>query len=256
MQSETTRGQGGGWLLLVLALPLCVVVLERVVLPLVVRWVCRGRATVRSASLVRGVQDLVWGDVIRVPSAYVRCQARMPCLVLHVRGLRVAYQPRDATAPAPAVRRVSRRALVALSFLANLVAIEAQDTHVALPGAMAFTSNRIYVHASVLLRYLAPQPTHAAACDGFDDAPAVPPRRALRLHVPEARARLCIDVDDARLLQQGHTLLTLPHRTTLSVQARLRHTIQPASLSIRVHIADAHLTACLLYTSPSPRDRG
>ena len=28
MQSETTRGQGGGWLLLVLALPLCVVVLE------------------------------------------------------------------------------------------------------------------------------------------------------------------------------------------------------------------------------------
>ena len=40
MQSETTRGQGGGWLLLVLALPLCVVVLERVVLPLVVRWVC------------------------------------------------------------------------------------------------------------------------------------------------------------------------------------------------------------------------
>ena len=91
MQSETTRGQGGGWLLLVLALPLCVVVLERVVLPLVVRWVCRGRATVRSASLVRGVQDLVWGDVIRVPSAYVRCQARMPCLVLHVRGLRVAY---------------------------------------------------------------------------------------------------------------------------------------------------------------------
>ena len=243
MQSETTRGQGGGWLLLVLALPLCVVVLERVVLPLVVRWVCRGRATVRSASLVRGVQDLVWGDVIRVPSAYVRCQARMPCLVLHVRGLRVAYYPRDATAPAPAVRRVSRRALVALSFLANLVAIEAQDTHVALPGAMAFTSNRIYVHASVLLRYLAPQPTHAAACDGFDDAPAVQPRRALRLHVPEARARLCVDVDDARLLQQGHTLLTLPHRTTLSVQARLRHTIQPASLSIRVHIADAHLTA-------------
>ena len=243
MQSETTRGQGGGWLLLVLALPLCVVVLERVVLPLVVRWVCRGRATVRSASLVRGVQDLVWGDVIRVPYAYVRCQARMPCLVLHVRGLRVAYYPRDATAPAPAVRRVSRRALVALSFLANLVAIEAQDTHVALPGATAFTSHRIYVHASVLLRYLAPQPTHAAACDGFDDAPAVPPRRALRLHVPEARARLCIDVDDARLLQQGHTLLTLPHRTTLSVQARLRHTIQPASLSIRVHIADAHLTA-------------
>ena len=243
MQSETTRGQGGGWLLLVLALPLCVVVLERVVLPLVVRWVCRGRATVRSASLVRGVQDLVWGDVIRVPSAYVRCQARMPCLVLHVRGLRVAYQPRDATAPAPAVRRVSRRALVALSFLANLVAIDAQDTHVALPGATAFTSHRIYVHASVLLRYLAPQPTHAAACDGFDDAPAVPPRRALRLHVPEARARLCVDVDDARLLQQDHTLLTLPHRTTLSVQARLRHTIQPASLSIRVHIADAHLTA-------------
>ena len=53
MQSETTRSQGG-WLLLVLALPLCVVVLERVVLPLFVRWVCRGRATVRSASLVRG----------------------------------------------------------------------------------------------------------------------------------------------------------------------------------------------------------
>ena len=27
MQAETTRGQGGGWLLLVLALPLCVVCL-------------------------------------------------------------------------------------------------------------------------------------------------------------------------------------------------------------------------------------
>ena len=211
MQSETTRGQGGGWLLLVLALPLCVVVLERVVLPLVVRWVCRGRATVRSASLVRGVQDLVWGDVIRVPYAYVRCQARMPCLVLHVRGLTIECKPRRAAATesAPAVRRVSRRALVALSFLANLVAIEVHDAHVVLPGALSWTLRRVYVHASVLLRYLAPQPTTAAARDGFDDAPAVEPRHALRLQVPEARARLCLDVDDARLVHKEHTLLTL-----------------------------------------------
>ena len=240
-QSETTRSQGG-WLLLVLALPLCVVVLERVVLPLFVRWVCRGRATVRSASLVRGVQDLVWGDVIRVPYAYVRCQARMPCLVLHVRGLTIECKPRRAAATesAPAVRRVSRRALVALSFLANLVAIEVHDAHVVLPGALSWTLRRVYVHASVLLRYLAPQPTTAAARDGFDDAPAVEPRHALRLQVPEARARLCLDVDDARLVHKEHTLLTLPHRTTLSVQARLRHTLLPASLSIRVAVADVH----------------
>ena len=51
--------------------------------------------------------------------------------------------------------------------------------------------------------------------------------------MPEARARLCLDVDDARLVHKEHTLLTLPHRTTLSVQARLRHTLLPASLSIR-----------------------
>lgn len=255
MRSESEWGQGG-WLLLVLALPLCLVVLERFLLPQLVRWVCRGRATVRSASLVRGVHDLVWGDVIRVPYAYVRCQARMPCLVLHVRGLTVEGPPRGAAPsarPAPAVRRVSRHALMALSFLANLVAIDLQDTRVALPGAMCAEIDRIYVHASVLLRYLTPQPTTAAAaCDGFDDAPDVQPSAALRISVPEARARLYVDVDDARLVHAGDTLVSLPHRTTLSLQARLRHTIMPASLSIRIHVADVH--AHLDAWPPSARD--
>ena len=61
MQSETTGGPGGGWLLLVLALPLCVVVLERVVLPLVVRWVCRGAAPGRPAGPARRPQATPFG---------------------------------------------------------------------------------------------------------------------------------------------------------------------------------------------------
>lgn len=253
MRSESERGQGG-WLLLVLALPLCWIVLERLVLPQIVRWVCRGRATVRSASLVRGVHDLVWGDVIRVPYAYVRCQARMPCIVLHVRGLSVEGTPSGAAKkPSHPVRRVSRHALMALSFLANLVAIDLEHTRLALPGAVCAEIDRIYLHASVLLRYLAPMPSNAAACDGFDDAPDDQPSPALRISVPEARTRLYLDIDHARLVRDGHTLLSLPHRTSLSLQARLRHTIVPASLSIRAHIADVHADLDAWPTSSRPQ---
>ena len=55
------------WLLFVLSLPLCIVLLEHVVLPSMTRIVLQGRLSVRSISLWQGISDLTWHVRTKAP---------------------------------------------------------------------------------------------------------------------------------------------------------------------------------------------